>query len=144
MIEALRIAAVLGGRKTLRRTIRSLADLDETVSAGLPRSALEACMGRVIAAPAERRAAIYRVVPKATYARRTKKLGLAASERTARLARLIATAEFVWDDAEDAHIWLLRPHPELGGKSPLDAATSELGAARAELILWHLAHGIAA
>ena len=72
---------------------------------------------------------MYRIVSEATYKRRTR-LTAAESERTERLARVIASAELVWDDRAAAKDWLLTPHPELNGKKPLDAAMSELGAAR--------------
>ncbi len=144
MIEAARIADVLGGTKVLGLAVRSLGDLDARVADGLPRRSLEACMERIFDGARERRAALYRIVPKATFARQLRKMGPAASERTARVAKLIATAEFVWDDAEDAAEWLRSPHPELGGKSPLGAAATEIGALRAETVLWQMAHGVPA
>ena len=144
MIGAAKIAEVMGGQRVLGRRIRSVSELIDRVADGLPRAALEACVERVVRDRRERSAALHRVVPKATLSRRRGKLGVPASERTARLARLIATAELVWGDLDDAHEWLSRPHPELRGRSPLEAATTELGGLEAETVLWKLAHGIPA
>jgi putative toxin-antitoxin system antitoxin component (TIGR02293 family) len=71
-------------------------------------------------------------------------LTAAESERTERLARVIASAEVVWDDRADAKEWLLTPHPELNGKKPLDAAMSELGARQVEELLDRIYYGIPA
>jgi len=144
MVGAKKIAQVMGGERVLGRRIRSISDLIDCVAAGLPPAALESCVERVLSDRRERTAALHRVVPKATLGRSRRRLGAHASERIARLARLIATAELVWGDAEDAHEWLRRPHPELNGSSPLEAATTELGALEAESVLWKLAHGIPA
>lgn len=144
MVGAAKIAQVMGGQRVLGRKIRSFSDLIDRVADGLPPAALESCVERVVPDRRERSAALHRVVPKATLSRSRRKLGVSASERTARLARLIATAELVWGDADDAHEWLRRPHPELNGKSPLEAAQTELGGLEAEAVLWKLAHGIPA
>jgi len=84
---------------------------------------------------------LYRVVPEATYKRRAR-LTPAQSERTERLARVIATAEHVWGNRADAQAWLGKTHPELEGRSPLEAAMTELGARRAEELLGRLFYGI--
>ncbi len=84
---------------------------------------------------------MYRVVPEATYKRRSR-LTVVESERTERLARVIATAESVWGDAEDAKIWLNTAHPELEGQLPLEAAFFELGARRVEELLARLEYGL--
>ena len=86
---------------------------------------------------------IIRVIPEATYKRRVR-LNLEESERTERLARVIATAEFVWDDRARAREWLNTPHPELDNKPPIECAMTELGARRAETVLFRLFHGVAA
>jgi putative toxin-antitoxin system antitoxin component (TIGR02293 family) len=144
MIEARRIAEVLGGAKVLGHRVGSLLDLNETVAKGLPKSALRACANRVYTAPREQIALVYTVVPEATYKRRRQHLSPRESERTERLARVIATAEYVWDDREDARAFLTTPHPALGGKRPIDHSSSELGARQVEELLWQMFHGLAA
>jgi len=66
------------------------------------------------------------------------------SERTERLARVVATADYVWDDTDAARRFLHEPHPMLEGRAPLDLALSELGARRVEDLLWRLFHGFPA
>jgi putative toxin-antitoxin system antitoxin component (TIGR02293 family) len=86
---------------------------------------------------------MFRIVPEATFKRRTR-LSPTESERTERLARVIAAAERAWDDREDAREWLTKPHPELGKRTPLESAMSELGARRVEDLLDRLFYGIPA
>lgn len=61
-----------------------------------------------------------------------------------RLARVLATAEHVWDSADDARAFLATGHAMLGGKRPIEVALTELGARRVENLLWSLFHGVAA
>ena len=86
----------------------------------------------------------YRVVPKATFARRKgKRLSSAHSERIARYARLWAVALGVWKSEEDARDFLWRKHPLLEGRRPIDVAATEVGARLVEDVLGGLEHGTA-
>lgn len=141
IVTAERVAKVLG----LSR-VSSLRELSERVSRGLPKTALDRVLVHAAAGDAaERRNLLQRVIPLATYKRRRQLLKLDESERTERLARVIAAAEYVWDgDKEGAHEFLTAPHPMLDGQRPIDTAMSELGAREVEDILARLFHGIAA
>jgi putative toxin-antitoxin system antitoxin component (TIGR02293 family) len=66
------------------------------------------------------------------------------SERTERLARVIAAAEQTWNDRADARDWLTKAHPELGDRTPLEAATTKSGARQVEDLLDRLFYGIPA
>src|ERR1039458_4347 len=70
--------------------------------------------------------------PSATWKRTKGRLSVHVSERAERLARVMAAAEYTWDDADRARIWMNAPHSELGGRTPLAAATTELGARTVE------------
>jgi putative toxin-antitoxin system antitoxin component (TIGR02293 family) len=133
-----RIADVLG----LPQRIRSLGALADAVRSGLPKSALRASASRLFKSAAAQTELIHRVIPEATLKRRKDLLKPDESERTERLARVIATAEYVWDDAEDARRFLTTPHGELAGKRPIDVALTELGARQIEELLWKLFHGL--
>lgn len=141
IVTAQRVAKVLG-----LPGVASLRELSARVASGLPKAALE----RVLASaagddPAERRRLLQRVIPLATYKRRGRLLKLEESERTERIARVIAAAEYVWNgDKAGAHEFLTTPHPMLDGKRPIDAALTDLGAREVETILGRLFHGIAA
>ncbi len=142
MIEAGRIADVLGGQHILGRRLGSLAALNEAVSRGLPKAALRQTASRVFSDKAAQRRLIHRIVPEATFKRRRDRLSASESERTERIARVVATAEYVWDDSEDARRFLTAAHPSLGGKAPIDAAMTELGARQVEEILTKIFHGL--
>ena|ERR1700722_462456 len=141
MIHPERIANVMGGVAILGSEVRSFQDLEMSVSEGLPKVALRHTVERVYSTASEVRDAIYRIVPEATFKRRTL-LSREEGARTERLARVIAAAEYVLDDREDAREWLIKPHPELGNRSPLDAAQTELGARRVEQVLDSILYGL--
>jgi putative toxin-antitoxin system antitoxin component (TIGR02293 family) len=137
------IADVMGGTAILGRRIRSISDLEKTISIGLPKRALRITVDRVYSSTSDARRAMFRVVPEATFKRRTR-LSHAESERTERLARIIAAAEHTWNSRDDAREWLLKPHPELGKRTPLESAMTELGARQVEELLDRLFYGISA
>jgi|SRR5580658_509445 putative toxin-antitoxin system antitoxin component (TIGR02293 family) len=143
MIRPEKIANVMGGAAILGRRVRSMDDLEKTISSGLPKRALRLTAERVYDSAGDARRVMFRVVPEATFKRRTR-LSASESERTERLARVIAAAEFAWDSREDAREWLTRPHPELGQRTPLESAMTELGARRVEELLDRLIYGIPA
>ena len=132
------IAAILG----LGAAVKSVEDLESAVSAGLPKQSLERLATRLHADRKTARAYKFKVVPQATWKRRTKRLSVDESERTERLARVLAQAEYVWDDREQAREWMSKPHRELGESSPLEVARTELGARRVENLLDKLYYGL--
>lgn len=143
MINPDRVADVMGGAAILGSRVLSARDLEAAVGTGLPKRALRLTLARACSSAQHARALLYRVVPEATYKRRIR-LTPAESERTERLARVIAAAEHVWDNRDDAREWLTKPHPELENRPPLEAALTELGARRAEELLDRLFYGIPA
>src|SRR5208282_2201818 len=106
MLEPRHIGEVLGGGRVLGRPVASLLDLDHAVERGLPKSTLRNVAERVYSDAAEQRAMMRRIVPEATYKRRRERLSPAESGRTERLARVVATAEDVWQDREQARRFL--------------------------------------
>lgn len=138
VIPASNISAVLG----LPGNVSSLRDLETAVAEGLPKAALPHLMARLYNSRRAARESLYRVIPEATWKRRRTHLSPEESQRTERIARVLAAAEYTWDDREDAREWMMHPHPELEGKSPFDAAQTELGARRAEEILNALFFGL--
>jgi len=139
MVELEKMSEMMGG--TLRFTMSSVGDLADRVSEGLPKTALRNTAHHLFDTPGEATSLMYRIVPEATYKRRTR-LTPTESERTERLVRVVVSAEIVWDDRAAAKEWLLTPHPELNGKKPLDAALSELGARQVEELLDRIYYGI--
>jgi putative toxin-antitoxin system antitoxin component (TIGR02293 family) len=136
-VPADRIARILG----LRPSVRSVADIAEAVESGLPKRSLERVVERSgIEGPA-RVKLMHRVVPAATWKRRHR-LKLVESERTERLARVIALAEILWDDDAEAKRFLATPHPELGRRKPIEAALTELGARQVEDVVMRALYGL--
>ena len=66
------------------------------------------------------------------------------SDRLVRLSRLAGlTLRLFEGDLRQARSWLSAPHPALGGASPLDFATTDVGAREVEHLIGRLEHGIA-
>lgn len=140
MNAAAPIAEILG----LGKSVRTMQDLDKVVEAGLPKKSLKQLSTRLY--PNEREAGIYqlKLIPAATLKRRTKLLSAAESQRIERVARVLAFAEYVLDGREEAREWMNTDHPELGGKTPLETARTEIGARRVEAVLNKLFFGLPA
>jgi putative toxin-antitoxin system antitoxin component (TIGR02293 family) len=138
MIAPESIAEILG----LGTSVRTVEELETAVSAGLPKRSLERLSARLHSDRRTASAYKFKVVPQATWKRRTKRLSIDESEKTERLARVLAAAEYVWDDRDQAREWMSKPHRELDGKTPLEAARTELGARRVESLLDKLFFGL--
>lgn len=139
LVRPEQIAAVM----KLRGSPHSMAQLDELVAKGLPKVALREAVQRVCASSQERKRLLYRIVPKATFKRR-KVLTADESAKTERLARVFATAQYVWNSDDDARAFLNTPHAMLQGRTPLEISLTEIGARRLEELLCRLHYGIAA
>src|SRR3989442_15286092 len=127
MLEPRHIGEVLGGHRVLGEPVTSILELNDAVERGLPKATLRNVARHVFSNAAEQRAMMHRIVPEATFKRRRERLSPAESERTERLARVVATAEDVWQDREQARRFLTTPHPEIGGKTPLVSAFKGMG-----------------
>jgi putative toxin-antitoxin system antitoxin component (TIGR02293 family) len=145
-MQVAEMAEVMGGSSILERPIRSLAELRAAIGAGLALPALERVASRIYDDPTERRALMRVVVPEGSLKRRqrTGHLSPAESERTARLAHIVALADYVWRDRDDARAFLTTPHPELGDAAPIEVAVEEFGARQVEEILQGILYGLPA
>ncbi len=136
-----RVVDVLGGHAVLKRTVRTWRELEDAVNDGLPKRALQVMAGRALPQGAPAGSLVYRVVPIATFKRRSR-LTPEESARTERLARIVALAEGIWEERDDSRGFLNQPHPLLDDRTPLDVATTELGARRVEQLLHDVDHGL--
>jgi putative toxin-antitoxin system antitoxin component (TIGR02293 family) len=145
-MEVHEIARVLGGGAVLGHPPGSLADLRHDIETGLPVQALEEVASHVHDRPADRRSLMLRVVPEGSLKRRAKagRLSPSESERTARLAHVIAHAEYVWRDPANARKFLTTPHPELGDRTPIEVSVDDFGARQVEAILDGILYGLPA
>ena len=65
-----RVARVLGGQAVLRRNVRTWADLERIITAGLPKRSLQLVAQRSVGPGESVNEFVYTVVPPATFKRR--------------------------------------------------------------------------
>jgi putative toxin-antitoxin system antitoxin component (TIGR02293 family) len=102
VVEPNKVARVLG----LRRKVTTVEQLEQQVEAGLPKASLGAVARHVYGTSSDAAALMQRVIPSATFHRRGEDLKPQEGQRVERLARVIATAEQVWDSVDDARAFL--------------------------------------
>lgn len=136
---------VLAGAPPRGTRVRSWIELHDRVASGLPISMYRHVF-RVLATyplPDEVVDTLERfVVAPATLKRRTTRLSSGESERLARVARLVAMTTRVFDDAQDAARFLIRRHPLLHGKSPIDLLHTDVGLRQVEEVLARVLYGL--
>ena len=145
-METRAVVEIMGGSAAVHASVRGLADLRAEIARGLRLAALQTTAEHVFPDPAARKRFLHRIVPEGSYKRRarTGRLTPAESERTARVANVVALAEYVWDDAEAAREFLTTPHPELGDRPPIEVAIDDFGARHVEEVLHGILHGLPA
>jgi len=139
------VPELLGLRKRGGRSGSGLG-LTTEVEKGLPLSALDRLVHAV--APDDSSFA-FRIVPRATLARRRAqgaRLTPEESARVARLAEVWAFARDVWKGDDDAaRRWLFEPHMMLEDRRPVDVVLmNEFGRSSVEDILGRLKYGTGA
>lgn len=134
-----RVSEILG----LPSDERNVRDVAAAVERGLSLSALERTVARAGLTGKAREALLHSVVPRTTWKRRSR-LTLPESEKTERLARVIAFAEILWEEPTAAQAFLGTPHPQLDQRTPLECANSELGARRVEDVVQRALYGLPA
>lgn len=141
-INAVEVARLLGGERALRRRVRNVDDLRQVVEAGLPVAALDRVVFHLAGASAEAAELKHQIVPRTTLQRRRGRLSSEESQRLERLARMVALAEFVWEDKELAHEFLTSGQPQLGGERPVELTRSDLGTRQVETLLIGLEYSL--
>jgi putative toxin-antitoxin system antitoxin component (TIGR02293 family) len=137
------IVEVLGGSRTFTQPIRKADDLVAQVRAGLPASTvnlLADALSMQRAQVAERLN-----IPARTLSRRlaTKsRLTHDESDRTLRMARVVALANDVLGTENKASHWMVAPNRALGGLRPFDQLDTEVGVRSVEEVLYSIAYGM--
>jgi putative toxin-antitoxin system antitoxin component (TIGR02293 family) len=122
----------------------SVVFIAHAVEVGLPREALRRVAELLAGADKAKISDLeWDIVPKTTLERRKSKLSREESERTERIARLFVHSRRALGTEAEARQFMTTPHPELDGRTPFDAAKTDLGARRAEAILNALEYGLA-
>jgi putative toxin-antitoxin system antitoxin component (TIGR02293 family) len=73
---------------------------------------------------------------------RREKLTVEESDRVLRLARLLSQAESLYGSRDRALAWLRRPHPRLGGRTPLEMLKTDTGSRLVEELLVQIDEGM--
>lgn len=81
------------------------------------------------------------LIPDASWKRAGARLGPQASQTTARVSRILAIAERIWGNEQDATGWLNRAHSELRGATPFSMLRTEAGGRAVEALLGALDYG---
>lgn len=118
------------------------SDLERRVQGGLPKGSAKRVFVHVFPRPGEAMEWVYRIIPPGSYKRRRGALSPAESEKIGRFARVIAVTERVFDNQAAAQRFLVTPHDLLDGKTPIEAAMTEIGAVRVEELLMRAVYGI--
>ena len=143
-----RVAEILGGRKVLKRDIRTLGDMDAAIRAGLPKAAFRAvALSFNLDAGAAHavRGEFASFVASFATVNRPQPFSPEASERLERAARLLAQAvDAFGGDKAAASGWLWRPNQMLGDRRPIDLARTELGMRQVEQVLAGLTYDLPA
>lgn len=133
---------VYGASSSFSKGLRSMNDLRRSVEKGLPKEALRDAVEQAVE-PHEVQALMYRLVPRGTLSRR-KRLSAEESAKVERLARVVATAQYVLEDDVAAKRFMSAPHRLLDGARPADIIDTEIGARQIEDLLWQAHYGVVA
>lgn len=137
------IVAVLGGKRTFKRPVRSADELVERVRSGLPASSVASLADALSlkrASVAERLS-----IPQRTLSRRLatrSRLTHEESDRALRMARVVALTKEVLGSEEKGSHWMSNPNRALGGQRPFDLLDTELGVRSVEEVLHRIAYGM--
>lgn len=137
------IAEVLGGRKTLKRKVESDTDLRVATRSGLPVGTLPVLAEKL--GVERRRLARVVGISDRTLSRRLAseaRLSPEESDRTMRLARVMAHAIDVFGDGKRAAHWMNSPNIVMQGETPLSLLDTDAGAQWVDTILGRIDYGI--
>ena len=142
-MTAASIATVLGGRKTLKRKVSSDADLRLATREGLPVGTVPALAENL----AVERKTLAKVVgiSERTLSRRLAshaRLSMEESDRTMRVARVMAHATDTLGTTEKASHWLQQSNLSLGGEVPLHLLDTDAGSRAVEAVLYRIEYGV--
>ncbi|SEG59808.1 putative toxin-antitoxin system antitoxin component, TIGR02293 family [Bryocella elongata] len=142
-MTAAAIATVLGGRKTLKRTVKSDMDLRVVTREGIPVATLPQ-LAQKLGVDLKTLAKVVGISDR-TLSRRiaaNARLTLEESDRTMRVARVFARAEDVLGASEKAARWMQSPVLALADHTPLELLDTDLGAQWVTDVLGRIEWGV--
>lgn len=139
-----RTVALLGGRSTLRRAVRSRLDAHDLIRAGLPGHALHHLLTHVVLPDGGLEKAVGMSLR--TYQRRKDSLDRRLSPeqggRTWKFAEILGRATDVLGSQAEAEQWLERPAMALDQRKPIDLLSTPAGVETVEEHLTRLEYGV--
>ena len=142
-VEPAAVGELFGGKKVLKRELKSPEDLIDIVRRGLPYQAVERLTVR-LATPltevSKNLGLVYRTLNRRK--ERAEPLSEPESERVMRLARTFARATAVLGDEAAALQWIRSPNRALGGKTPMSMLDVDVGAQIVDQVLGRIEYGV--
>lgn len=137
---------ILGGADIIPEPVRTFADLIRLQEIGIPKASVNCFIIKILSdvgQPSKQQISHIRrnLISDATF-RRGDVFKKATAARIILAANLFAKAKAVIGTEEGAGEFMKRPHPELGGVSPIELARYEVGVKAADGILERAAHGV--
>jgi putative toxin-antitoxin system antitoxin component (TIGR02293 family) len=128
--------------RIVRVAKKSPAQQIEAIHQGVPATTLKS-MAQYLGLPGVELAKSLRIQPRTLRNRvATGKLNAAESEKSLRLARVIAKSCQVVGNEDKAKAWVLSPNVSLGGKRPIDLLETDIGAEQVHNVLQAIEWGV--
>ena len=146
--EVSRTVALLGGRRTLRRSVRTRLETHDLLQKGLPANALRYLVSNVSFLCAPHHGSLEKAVGISlrTYQRRKdtldKPLSPDQSGRTWKFAEILGRAIQVFGSQAEAEAWLERPAIALEQRKPIDLLSTPAGVESVEEHLTRIEYGV--
>jgi len=142
MYSAETVYKILGGQAILGKQIESLDGWRLLLERGLPFAALEAVARLIDLTRPEILSSLG--ITDRTLSRRKKEHRFHAveSDRLFRVARIAAQAIDVLGAEDKARRWLHKPNRALGGQTPLELLSTDIGVKQVEAVLTRIDYGI--
>lgn len=135
------IVKALGGRQIFG-TGSGRIDLLDEVERGLPVKAYATIARALALTPQEEDRLLQISIRTRARWKQRARLDPGVSDRLVRLARILAIANDVLENQEHAVQWLREPSEALGGRTPLEAISTDIGAEKVTNMLYQMEHGI--
>jgi putative toxin-antitoxin system antitoxin component (TIGR02293 family) len=143
-----RTVALLGGHRTLHRTVRSRLEAHDLLESGLPGHALKHLVDTLAMLRAAKADSMERAVGISlrTYQRRLdeldRRLSPEQSGRTWKFAEILGRATALFGSQAEAEDWLERPAMALDQRRPIDLLSTPAGVESLEEHLTRLEYGV--
>jgi putative toxin-antitoxin system antitoxin component (TIGR02293 family) len=151
VMKMTRATAILGGQKELGQKIKNPIDFDALIKKGMPLRVMyhvkkqfklsDDTLARIIGASL-RTVARRKKSDNGSASKEIERLSPIHSDRLYRFARIVALAEEVFENKDDAIAWLNAKQYGLGGAVPFDMLQTDAGSREVESLLIRIDHSV--